>query len=50
MKPGDKVSLTFNVKAMYPVKAKGVASVAYSYYTPDMKGESLSQDVTVIAQ
>ncbi len=47
MKPGDKVSLSFNVQAMYPVKAKGVASTAYSYYTPDIKGESLSQDVTV---
>jgi CD109 antigen len=50
LKAGEKLSLTFDVKAMYPVKAKGVASVAYSYYTPDMKGESLSQDVTVIAR
>ena len=50
MQPGDKVSLSFDVKAMYPVKAKAVASIAYSYYKPDIKGETLSQDVTVIAK
>jgi len=50
MKPGDKVSLSFDVKAMYPVKAKGVASTAYSYYKPDIKGESLSGDITVMAR
>jgi CD109 antigen len=47
MKPGDKISFDFQVKAMYPVKAKGVASTAYSYYQPDIKGETLGAAVTV---
>jgi CD109 antigen len=47
MKPGEKVALDFQVKALYPVKAKGVTSAAYSYYKPDIKGEVLSAAVTV---
>jgi CD109 antigen len=47
MKPGDKLSFDFQVKALYPVKAKGVTSTAYSYYKPDIKGEVLSDAVTV---
>jgi CD109 antigen len=47
MKPGDKISFEFQVKALYPVKAKGVTSTAYSYYKPDVKGESLGPAVTV---
>jgi len=47
MKPGDKISFDFQVKALYPVKAKGVTSTAYSYYQPDIKGETLGVPVTV---
>jgi len=47
MLPGDQVSFSFMVKAQYPVKAKGVASQAYSYYKPEISAESLSQDITV---
>jgi CD109 antigen len=47
MKPGEEISFDFQVKAMYPVKAKGVTSTAYSYYKPDIKGEVLSTPVTV---
>lgn len=47
MKPGDKIAFDFQVKALYPVKAKGVTSTAYSYYKPDIKGEVLSAAVTV---
>ncbi|MBP1706570.1 MAG: hypothetical protein H6Q39_294 [Chloroflexi bacterium] len=47
MLPGDQVSFSFMVKALYPVKAKGVASQAYSYYKPEISAESLSQDITV---
>jgi CD109 antigen len=47
MLPGDKISFSFNVKAMYPVKAKGVSSQAYSYYKPEIRGETLSEDITV---
>jgi CD109 antigen len=47
MFPGDRLSFSFNVKAMYPVKAKGVNSQVYSYYKPEIRGETLSQAVTV---
>ncbi|MBI2848025.1 MAG: hypothetical protein HYX83_02515, partial [Chloroflexi bacterium] len=47
MKPGEQIALDFQVKALYPVKAKGVTSQAYSYYKPDIKGETLSAAVTV---
>jgi CD109 antigen len=47
MKPGEKISFDFQVKALYPVKAKGVTSTAYSYYKPDINGEVLSVPVTV---
>ena len=47
MDPGDTVSFTCQARALYPVKAKSTVSSAYSYYTPDWKGEVLSQAVTV---
>jgi CD109 antigen len=47
MQPGDKLAFSFQVKALYPVKAKGVTSQAYSYYKPEIRGETLSQAITV---
>jgi CD109 antigen len=47
MLPGDSISFNFEVKATYPVKAKGVSSQAYSYYKPEIKGETLSEEITV---
>jgi len=47
MKPGQQISFDFQVRALYPVKAKGVLSTAYSYYQPDIKGETLGAAVTV---
>ena len=47
MKPGETLSFSFQVKALYPVKAKGVTSTAYSYYKPDIRGEVLSAPLTV---
>ncbi len=47
MKPGEEIEFRFQVQALYPVKAKGVTSTAFSYYKPDIKGEVLSQAVTV---
>ncbi|MCJ7744407.1 MAG: hypothetical protein MUO99_07630, partial [Dehalococcoidales bacterium] len=47
MQPGDKLAFSFKVKALYPVKAKGVTSQAYSYYKPEIRGETLSQALTV---
>jgi CD109 antigen len=47
MQPGNKISFSFYVQALYPVTAKGVTSQAYSYYNPDIKAETLSQDIVV---
>jgi CD109 antigen len=48
MFPGDVVSFSFDVKAMYPVKAKGVVSEAYSYYKPVIRGETLGDAMLVL--
>jgi len=47
MTPGQRIAFDFQVIALYPVKAKGVLSTAYSYYRPDIKGETIGADVTV---
>ncbi|HSW57784.1 MAG TPA: alpha-2-macroglobulin family protein, partial [Dehalococcoidales bacterium] len=47
LKPGDRLALAFSARALYPVKAKGVTSQAYSYYKPEISSQSLGQDVTV---
>jgi CD109 antigen len=47
MLSGESISWSFQVKAAYPVKAKGVSSQVYSYYKPDIRGETLGDDVTV---
>jgi CD109 antigen len=47
MLPGEQITFDFDAKAMYPVKAKGVSSQAYSYYKPEMKGETLSKEIIV---
>jgi hypothetical protein len=47
MSPGEKLSFTFEIKALYPVRAEGTASQVYSYYKPEMKGETLSQGIVV---
>ena len=47
LQPGDRLSFNFSVKAMYPVKAKGTSSQAYSYYKPEIRGETLSSDINV---
>jgi CD109 antigen len=47
MKPGQHLAFDFQVRALYPVKAKSVLSTAYAYYKPDVRGETLSEAVTV---
>ncbi len=47
MFPGDRVSFDFYVKALYPVKAKSVSSQAYSYYKPGIRGETLSEELSI---
>ncbi len=44
---GDTISFAFQAKAMYPVKARGVSSEVYSYYKPEIRGETLGEDVIV---
>ena len=48
MAPGDEVNFEFEALASYPVRAKGVTSQVYSYYKPEWRGETLSQEVAVI--
>ncbi|MBI2918363.1 MAG: alpha-2-macroglobulin [Chloroflexi bacterium] len=48
MVPGERLSFGFQVKALYPVKAQATASQAYSYYKPEMRGETLSRPVEVL--
>jgi CD109 antigen len=45
--PGDNLTFGFKVKALYPVKAKGVTSQAYSYYKPEISAQSLSKEITI---
>ena len=45
--PGESLSLQFKARALYPVKAQGVASQVYSYYKPELSGESLGPAVSV---
>ena len=47
MLPGESLSWSFQVKAAYPVKAKGVSSQVYSYYQPDIRGETLGENMVV---
>ncbi len=47
MLPGERITFSFQVKAAYPVKAKGVSSQIYSYYEPNIRGETLGTEVTV---
>ncbi|MCK5213541.1 MAG: hypothetical protein KAQ74_06395, partial [Dehalococcoidia bacterium] len=47
LQQGESVSLEFDAVALYPVKAKAVASKAYAYYSPELSGETLGEDVTV---
>ena len=44
---GDRISFTFQVKAMYHFKARGVSSEVCSYYKQEFRGETLSEDVIV---
>ncbi len=47
MQAGENLSFSFKVRAEFPVKAKGVSSQVYSYYQPELRGETLGEDVTV---
>ncbi|MCL6431492.1 MAG: alpha-2-macroglobulin [Anaerolineae bacterium] len=47
MMPEEEVHFSFQARALYPVRTKAVTSVAYAYYRPELKGESLGGAVVV---
>lgn len=47
MVAGEQLAFDFKVRARFPVKAKSVSSEVYSYYQPELRGETLSDAVTV---
>lgn len=44
---GEKLSFSFDVQALYPVRARGAASQAYSYYNPQWRGETVGEAVSI---
>lgn len=50
MEPDESLTLTFQARALYPVRAQAVASHAYAYYRPEWRGESLGGKVVVNAR
>ncbi|NLT36330.1 MAG: hypothetical protein GXX83_10600 [Gaiellales bacterium] len=46
MTPGQGLSLSFTMWALYPVQAKSAASQVYSCYRPQWRGETLSEEVS----
>ncbi len=50
MVPNERVSLEFQARAKYPVRAKDVVSQVYSYYRPEHRGETLAGAMTVTEQ
>ncbi|MDI7276887.1 MAG: alpha-2-macroglobulin family protein, partial [Anaerolineae bacterium] len=47
MMPNEEIHFSFQARALYPVRALAVTSVAYAYYKPELKGESLGGAVVV---
>lgn len=47
LRPEERLTITFQARALYPVRAQAVASQAYSYYRPEWRGESLGGALTV---
>ena len=45
--PGQTVTLTYGLKAKYPIHAKSPESRAYPYYNPERVSVSLPQEITV---
>ena len=45
--PNESISLEFSALAVHPVRAKAATSEVYSYYNPEMRGETLAGAITV---
>ncbi|WP_342306268.1 alpha-2-macroglobulin family protein [Methanolobus sp. ZRKC5] len=48
MQSGEELTLSMQVKALFPVKAIVSESKAYSYYNPEVVAEAKGMDVTVV--
>ena len=44
---GDELEISFSILALFPVKARGGTSTAYSYYKPEVKAEAPGNDFDV---
>ena len=47
MEPGETLSLEFQARALFPVRAEPVTSSVYSYYRPEWKGQTLGGAMNV---
>ncbi len=47
MQPDESITLSFQARALYPVRAQAVSSQAYAYYRPEWRGESLGGKLVV---
>ena len=45
--PNESIALEFSARAVHPVRAKAATSEVYSYYNPEMRGETLGGEITV---
>ncbi|HEX5505538.1 MAG TPA: alpha-2-macroglobulin family protein [Thermomicrobiales bacterium] len=45
--PGETLTLAFQARALYPVRAQAVTSQVYAYYQPELRGESLGGQLVV---
>ncbi|HET8626855.1 MAG TPA: alpha-2-macroglobulin family protein, partial [Thermomicrobiales bacterium] len=44
---GEALTLAFQARALYPVRAQAVTSQVYAYYQPELRGESLGGQLVV---
>ncbi|HET7035623.1 MAG TPA: alpha-2-macroglobulin family protein, partial [Thermomicrobiaceae bacterium] len=49
MRPGETLTLSFQARALFPVKAQAGQSQAYAYYRPEWRGEALAGALSVRA-
>jgi CD109 antigen len=45
--PNEQLTISFQAKALYPVRAQPVSSQVYAYYRPDWRGETVGIAVSV---
>ena len=50
MQPDEALTLTFQARALYPVRAQAVVSQAYAYYRPEWQTQQLGKQLAVVAR